>query len=808
MSFNESFITVSPTGSTPLRTITGSPGRHIEVMASTDPNLGIIFPNQVNITGSIPLSFTGSVTQATIPWIETGSVYQAGSWTVSATEGTSPWTITGSVSVQNVVSITGSLTSGSFVNAFITNPVTGGANPVAITGSSVGPVANITGSVYQIGTWNVNDIQSTNPWVISGSDRIYGSGSATYPGINEANVLTGSPGGTEGGLVVRNIPSGTQAVSASQTTNPWIITGSVNITSLPLLVEQYSTVNTNSNIYAGSIGPVDVNQGSGIKALRTQLVANQEGISGSLATITYRQTGQVVALDVGVIGSQNVTLIQDPVSQHGLLVAMYSGSLTTSPDAPLWTTGSTQILTLSTNPFFPYPAPPNSTNVGVGFNPLTEVLNTQPVGSSFNPFNQDSSNNMIVTGTSTNGAVLITGSGIGVTGTFSATPPQFQAVTGSSIGVSVIVQPSGSLIFPVSGSSIGLPIVITGSLTSGSFVNAFVTNQVPVLQGIGGAGGPITWIVGGTVGLTGSNITAVTGSSSGLPVTITGSLTSGSFVNAFITNQTNPVAITGSTVGPIANITGSFYQIGNPYVITGSLTSGSFVNSFITNQITTVSSTQGTSPWIIGGNIGITGSAGQPYQNIINPVSGSSIGLPVTVTGSMIGTFGITGSAGQPFQNIIRPTSGSSVGPPVTITGSIIGQIGFSGSSVPISVTGSSSNAWPVFVTGSTMPIVSSSFSNAVTISGPTILLAAPGVGLRYYITSLGASNVSSIQSTGSFYCNSGSNNLAFCMTFLPSGSSLNRNYNFPIKGPANAPISGSVSAGSQVMDVEAFIAS
>src|SRR5438552_10530120 len=83
MSFGETFVSVSPTGSTQLRTITGSAGRHIEVIASTDQNLNIIFPNQINITGSITVPISGSTISNTQPVNITGSITQSGIWNIN-----------------------------------------------------------------------------------------------------------------------------------------------------------------------------------------------------------------------------------------------------------------------------------------------------------------------------------------------------------------------------------------------------------------------------------------------------------------------------------------------------------------------------------------------------------------------------------------------------------------------------------------------------------------------------------------------------------------------------------------------------
>src|SRR5437016_13363416 len=184
---SESYIAVSPTGSAFLRVVSGSLAGFTtmdEVIQLAEPiNRGRIDPRNINLTGSIisvtgssitntqPVGITGSITQATTPWQVTYTGSQPVTFTtpIGVTQSTTPWTIGGTVNLTGSNIITGSLTSGSFVNAFITNPTTGGANPVAITGSTVGPVANITGSVYQLGTWTIS--QGTSPWLITGSSK-------------------------------------------------------------------------------------------------------------------------------------------------------------------------------------------------------------------------------------------------------------------------------------------------------------------------------------------------------------------------------------------------------------------------------------------------------------------------------------------------------------------------------------------------------------------------------------------------------------------------------------------------------------
>src|SRR5438093_13039616 len=141
---SESYIAVSPTGSSAfLRVVSGSFAGFTtmdEVIQIAEPGRGRIDPRNINFTGSIlaitgssitntqPIGITGSITQGTTPWqvTYTGSQPVTFSTPIGVTQSTTPWVVGGTVAVTgSPVVITGSLTSGSFVNAFITNPTTG-----------------------------------------------------------------------------------------------------------------------------------------------------------------------------------------------------------------------------------------------------------------------------------------------------------------------------------------------------------------------------------------------------------------------------------------------------------------------------------------------------------------------------------------------------------------------------------------------------------------------------------------------------------------------------------------------------------
>src|SRR5205807_417899 len=144
-------------------------------------------------------------------------------------------------------------------------------NPIAITGSTVGPIANITGSV-----------------------KIFGTGSAQI-----AEVLSYAPSGTENAVVTRNIPSGTQAVSASQTTIPWIIAGGVGLTgSTNIIIAISGSTITNTT-------PI------GVTGSFTSTPPQYQAVTGSSVTNTQpvNITGSVLQSGTWTVGVNNNQII-------------------------------------------------------------------------------------------------------------------------------------------------------------------------------------------------------------------------------------------------------------------------------------------------------------------------------------------------------------------------------------------------------------------------------------------------------------------------------------------------------------------
>jgi hypothetical protein len=147
---------------------------------------------------------------------------------------------------------------------------------------------------------------------------------------------------------------------------PWVVAGGVGLTG--------ST--NNIQIFSGSVGPVKIYNSATVAG--TSDTALGVRVNGPL--------GQTMGT-VGIALNANTVTANQGVATWNVNIA----------NAPLTVSGSNSLQTISSSGFVSPPAYPNSTNIATGFQALTEVLNTQPVGSSFNPFTQDvASNNLIV----------------------------------------------------------------------------------------------------------------------------------------------------------------------------------------------------------------------------------------------------------------------------------------------------------------------------------------------------------------------------------------------------------------------------
>jgi hypothetical protein len=204
----------------------------------------------INITGTVTTSVTVSttpVTQATSPWVVSGSV-------TASISGTPNINI---VNVPHFVLDSGVITS-------ITNPVTvtgtvsatQGTSPWIISGS-VTTAGSAT--VYQGGTWTVSATQGTSPWIIDG---LYADNSANVTTkiaaiVARANSLF--PGWTEGNMVPLSVDlSGNLRTISIVGLSGTIAAGynssiPLNTTSSPLNIQGYGTTLVTMNISGGTI---------------------------------------------------------------------------------------------------------------------------------------------------------------------------------------------------------------------------------------------------------------------------------------------------------------------------------------------------------------------------------------------------------------------------------------------------------------------------------------------------------------------------------------------------------------------------
>ncbi len=176
---------------------------------------------------------------------------------ISVTQGTSPWVVSGTVAVSNFPSsfIVNQGTSPWIISGAVTGPLTDAqlrATPVAVSGTffqSVQPVSQ--SGVWSVGrTWTLDSltdsiscVQSTSPWVVSGSV------SASQSGLWDVSV--------------NNFPA-TQAVT--QSTSPWVVSGTVAATqSGTWTTGRTWTLNSGTDSVTASVsvpGTVSVTQGT------------------------------------------------------------------------------------------------------------------------------------------------------------------------------------------------------------------------------------------------------------------------------------------------------------------------------------------------------------------------------------------------------------------------------------------------------------------------------------------------------------------------------------------------------------------
>ena len=260
----------------------------ISPSTSNDGDYGYL---KSDASGSLYVNTTGSTITANQGGSWTVAATQSGSWTAAATQ-SGTWTVRNQDALgNNLLALTSAPTgterglvvrnipSGTQTISGIVDAVQSGAWTVAATQSGAW-------SVGQTGTWSVRTQDNAG---------------------NGLESLTGSPAGTERGLIVRNIPSGVQTVSGSVNASQsggWTVAATQS--------GGWTTAATQSGGWSvGQTGTWSVrnqdNAGNGLESLTTSPVGTERGlivrnipsgtqaIAGAVtqtnATTNYRQIG-------------------------------------------------------------------------------------------------------------------------------------------------------------------------------------------------------------------------------------------------------------------------------------------------------------------------------------------------------------------------------------------------------------------------------------------------------------------------------------------------------------------------------------
>lgn len=286
-------------GASGLLRMTKQRGLHVNLRSNDGSEAGTV-ANPILVSGGGG-AFGGPVTQATVPWVVSGTVSvsnfpatQPVSGTVAATQGTSPWvvslvstTITGTVGVTQSTSpwvVSGSVTVSGTVavsNFPVTQAVTQSTSPwvVSLTSTTITGTVAVTGTFWQATqpvsiagtvtvslasttiTGTVAVTQSTSPWVISGSVTV-ASGSITITNTSFAAIQGTSPWVVS--LISTTI---TGTVAVTQSTSPWVvsltsttITGTVDVSGSSVSVSNFpATQPVSGTVTANAKGLFDVN---------------------------------------------------------------------------------------------------------------------------------------------------------------------------------------------------------------------------------------------------------------------------------------------------------------------------------------------------------------------------------------------------------------------------------------------------------------------------------------------------------------------------------------------------------------------
>lgn len=228
------------------------------------------------------------------------------SGTVAATQSGAPWSVN-QTQWNGVAVSTGSGASG-----------TGTLRAILATDQTVIPVSDNGGSLTVDGTVSANASQ-TGTWSVRNQDGVG----------NALASATGAPAGSEQALIVRNIPSGTQAVSGTVTANagtgPWPVTdngGSLTMDTPQLPAALVGgRLDENVGAWLGSTAPT-VGQKTMANSIPITLASNQSDVNVAVnsfaASLPVSNTAGTInrdglAVSVGVVST--TCLAADPSRQ-------------------------------------------------------------------------------------------------------------------------------------------------------------------------------------------------------------------------------------------------------------------------------------------------------------------------------------------------------------------------------------------------------------------------------------------------------------------------------------------------------------
>ncbi len=373
------FESANHTDLTTINTTLGSPmqnsGGSVTANQGTSPWVvsgSVTTSPNVNIHDGIGTSISSTGSSLNVDVTNTIPVAQSGSWTVTSNAGSGTFLVDGSAHTQPV---SGTITANAGTGTFLvdgsahTQPVSGTVTATQGTSPWVTSVSNFPATVAVT--------QSTSPWVVSGSVT-------TSPNVNVHDGSGNSISSTSGSLnvdVTNTIPvsqSGTwnigtvttitNPVAVTQSTSPWVVSGTVSTSNFPTTVDiNYGVVGANTIRTAAEIGnatgAANFNSGAtGAQTLRTVTNLN-DGSANSITSTTINTKQRLdinlasdgvaassVPFQVGQVGGKDTSGNLQPLSidENGILIE--TNSLTSfnaqskvfSAQTPAITAGTTE----------------------------------------------------------------------------------------------------------------------------------------------------------------------------------------------------------------------------------------------------------------------------------------------------------------------------------------------------------------------------------------------------------------------------------------------------------------------------------